>query len=56
VTNALRAEWIKLRTIRSTYLILGIAILMGLGIGITGLASVANHPMSHAAAAAGVRG
>lgn len=48
MTNALRAEWIKLRTIRSTYLILGIAILMGLGIGITGLASVANHPMSAA--------
>jgi hypothetical protein len=39
----LRAEWIKLRSVRSTYVTLGTALLLGLGIGLLDVSSVAGH-------------
>lgn len=41
--GALRAEWIKLRSVRSTYLTVGIALALGLGIGLLDLASTAQN-------------
>jgi ABC-2 type transport system permease protein len=38
--GALRAEWIKLRSVRSTYLSRGIAIALGLGIGLLDVAAI----------------
>jgi ABC-2 type transport system permease protein len=39
----LRAEWIKLRTVRSTYLAVAAALLLGLGIGLLDVLSVTGH-------------
>jgi ABC-2 type transport system permease protein len=41
--GALRAEWIKLRSVRSTYLTVGIAIALGLGIGLLDVASIVHN-------------
>jgi ABC-2 type transport system permease protein len=38
--GAVRAEWIKLRSVRSSYLTVGIAIALGLGIGLLDVAAV----------------
>ena len=37
---AIRAEWAKLRTVRSTVLIPGIAVLLGLGVGLLDVSSI----------------
>lgn len=39
----LRAEWIKLRSVRSTYLTLGAALVLGLGVGLLDVSSVTGH-------------
>jgi ABC-2 type transport system permease protein len=39
----LHAEWIKLRSVRSTYLTMGIAALMALGLGALGTSSIAHN-------------
>ncbi|MEV6012896.1 ABC transporter permease [Streptomyces sp. NPDC051976] len=39
----LRAEWIKLRSVRSTYLTLGAAVVLGLGVGLLDVSSAAGH-------------
>jgi ABC-2 type transport system permease protein len=43
VTAVLHAEWIKLRSLRSTYLTMLCAIALGTGLGILDTASVAHH-------------
>jgi ABC-2 type transport system permease protein len=48
--GALRAEWIKLRSVRSTYLSIGIAIALGLGIGLLDVASTVHNWASMTAA------
>lgn len=48
--GALRAEWIKLRSVRSTYLIVGIAIILGLGLGLLDVASTVHNWTSMTAA------
>ena len=40
---ALASEWVKVRSLRSTYLILGLAVVLGLGVGLLELGSVARH-------------
>jgi len=40
---ALRAEWIKLRSVRSTYITVGIALLLGLGIGLLDVISTVHN-------------
>ncbi len=42
-TGALQAEWIKLRSVRSTYLTVGIAVVLGLGIGLLDVASTVHQ-------------
>ncbi|MGH8960330.1 MAG: ABC transporter permease [Jatrophihabitantaceae bacterium] len=42
-SGAVRAEWIKLRSVRSTYLTVGIAIALGLGVGLLDIASTVHH-------------
>lgn len=39
----LASEWIKLRSLRSTYLITGLAVALGIGVGYLDLSSVAHH-------------
>ena len=39
----LRSEWIKLRTVRSTYLTLAVAAVLGLGVGLLDVSSIAGH-------------
>jgi ABC-2 type transport system permease protein len=39
----LRAEWIKLRTVRSTYLTLALAVVLGVGVGLLDVQSIAGH-------------
>ncbi len=41
--RTLRAEWIKLTTVRSTYLILAVAVGLGLGVGLLDLAGTVGH-------------
>ena len=41
--GALAAEWVKLRSVRSTYLILGIAVALGLGIGLLDVSSIVHN-------------
>lgn len=41
--RVLRAEWIKLRSVRSTYVITGVAVLLGLGIGLLDVFSVTHN-------------
>jgi hypothetical protein len=48
--GALRAEWIKLRSVRSTYLTVGIAIALGLGIGLLEVVSTVHNWASMTAA------
>jgi ABC-2 type transport system permease protein len=43
VTAAVHAEWIKLRSVRSTYLAMAAAIALGLGLGFIDTTSVAHH-------------
>ncbi len=43
MTAALRAEWIKLRSVRSTYLAMAAAIVLGIGLGFVDTVSVAHH-------------
>jgi ABC-type transport system involved in multi-copper enzyme maturation permease subunit len=38
--RTLRSEWIKLRSVRSTYLIVGVAAVLGVGVGLVYLSSV----------------
>jgi ABC-2 type transport system permease protein len=38
-----RAEWIKLRSLRSTYLIIGVAVALGLGVGLLELSSAVHN-------------
>ncbi len=52
--TVLRSEWIKLRSVRSTYIALAVALLLGLGIGLLDVSSVAGHwPTMSAADKAG---
>src|SRR5438128_2613249 len=39
----LHSEWIKLRSVRSTYITLAVALLLGQGIGLLDVSSVAGH-------------
>lgn len=39
----LRSEWIKLRTVRSTYVTLAVAVILGLGVGLLDVSSIAAH-------------
>ena len=39
----LRSEWIKLRTVRSTYIAVAAALLLGLGLGLLDVLSVTGH-------------
>ncbi|WP_067460989.1 ABC transporter permease subunit [Actinomadura macra] len=43
MTGALHAEWIKLRSVRSTYVILAVTLGLGLGVGLMGVSSTAAH-------------
>lgn len=43
MTAALHAEWIKLRSLRSTYLVMLCAIVLGTGLGLLDTSSVAHH-------------
>lgn len=46
----LHAEWIKLRSVRSTYVIIGVAVALGLGIGLLDVSSIAHNWTTMAAA------
>jgi ABC-2 type transport system permease protein len=48
--GTLQAEWIKLRSVRSTYLTVGLAIVLGLGIGLLDVASIVHNWASMAVA------
>jgi ABC-2 type transport system permease protein len=50
MSGTLRAEWLKLRTIRSTYAVLAVAVVLGLVIGLLELASTSAHWASMGAA------
>ncbi|WP_194891772.1 ABC transporter permease subunit [Catenulispora pinisilvae] len=39
----LRSEWIKLRTVRSTYATLAVAVIIGVGVGLLDVSSIAGH-------------
>ena len=41
--GVLRAEWIKLRSVRSTYVAVLAAVTLGLGVGLLGIASIAHN-------------
>jgi len=43
MTAVLHAEWIKLRSLRSTYLTLAVAVVLGAGLGFLDTSSVAHH-------------
>ena len=40
---SLRAEWIKLRTVRSTYVTIALAVLLGVGVGLLDVQSITGH-------------
>jgi ABC-2 type transport system permease protein len=50
LVGILHAEWIKLRSVRSTYVIIGLAIALGLGIGLLDVSSITHNWTTMAAA------
>ncbi|MGH3379195.1 MAG: hypothetical protein ACRDP6_31140 [Actinoallomurus sp.] len=48
--GVIRSEWIKLRSVRSTYVIIGAAVVLGLGVGLLDVSSIAHNWPTMAAA------
>lgn len=48
--RVVRAEWIKLRSVRSTYVIVGVAVALGLGVGLLDVSSIVHNWTTMAAA------